>query len=182
MMPAAGTDQLTEAIQQLKEAADHAINNQFADEFESFERYLNEVDVYVRETQQAMWADPAKHTIRRIEGGEPLGPEDQEVLRTFLISDAEHYVALENNYNDWIRELKRLVDDICTRANTVDQHSIADLRGVLKDAVRLVPDIRNFLDEKRRIQKFNEAMGTLDPTSRKMLAKLLRDQLTSPNR
>jgi hypothetical protein len=181
-MPAAGTDQLTDAIQHLKEATDDAINNQHADEFEAFEKYLNEVDAYVRETQQAMWAGQARQTIRRIEGGEPLGPEDNEILRTFLISDAEHYVAMENNYNDWMRELKRLVDDICKRANTVDQHSIGELRGVLKDAVRLVPDIRNFLGEKKRIQKFNEAMGALDPASRKTLAKLLRNQLSNPTR
>jgi hypothetical protein len=59
---------------------------------------------------------------------------------------------------------------------------VAELRGVLKDAIRLVPDIRNFLEEKRRIHKFETALETLDEPSRQMMAHILREQLESPKR
>jgi len=176
------TDQLVETVQGLKEAARSALANESAEDFEAFERYLNEVDAYVRETQQSIWADDARATLRRLEKGDPLNAQDHDLIRAFLISDAQHYLAHENNYNDWIHELKRLVDDLGKRVNTVGRETIADLRGVLKDAIRLVPDIRNYLDEKRRVEKFEQALGSLDKPSRDMLVRILREQLRSPKR
>ena len=173
------TDQLVEAVQGLKEAAKSALAQGSVDDFEAFERYLNEVDAYVRETQQSLWADEARATLRRLEKGDPLHDQDTDLIRAFLISDAERYLKHENNYDDWLKELKRLVDDLCKRVNTVDRDTIADVRGVLKDAIRLVPDIRNYLDEKRRVEKFEQALGTLDTSSREMLVRVLREQLRS---
>ncbi len=181
-MTMADTDQLVETVQSLKEAAKNALAHESADDFEAFERYLNEVDAFVRETQQSLWANEARATLRRLEKGDPLNEQDNELIRAFLISDAERYLKHENNYQDWLTELKRLVDDLCKRVNTVDRDSIADIRGVLKDAIRLVPDVRNYLDEKRRVEKFEQAMDTLDKSSRDMLARLLREQLRSNKR
>ena len=176
------TDQLVETVQGLKEAATSALAHGSADDFEAFERYLNEVDAFVRETQQSLWANEAKATVRRLEKGDPLNQQDHDMIRAFLISDAQSYLAHENSYNDWLNELKRLVDDLCKRVNTVDRETIADLRGVLKDAIRLVPDIRNYLDEKRRVEKFEQALGSLDKSSRDMLVRVLREQLRSHTR
>ena len=176
------TDQLVETVQGLKEAAKNALANESAEDFEAFERYLNEVDAFVRETQQSLWANEAQATVRCLEKGDPLNEPDHDLIRAFLVSDADHYLALENNYNDWLKELKRLVDDLCKRVNTVKRDTIAYLRGVLKDAIRLVPDIRNYLDEKRRVEKFDQALVTLDNSSRDMLVRVLREQLRSPTR
>jgi len=55
-------------------------------------------------------------------------------------------------------------------------------RGVLKDAIRLVPDIRNYLEERRRVEKFEVALHTFDATSRNALARLLTEQLGSDSR
>ena len=181
-MTMADTDQLVETVQGLKEAATSALAHGSADDFEAFERYLSEVDAFVRETQQSLWANEAKATVRRLEKGDPLHPQDHDLIRAFLISDAQSYLAHENNYNDWLKELSRLVDDLCKQVSTVDRETIADLRGVLKDAIRLVPDIRNYLDEKRRVEKFEQALGTLDASSRDMLVRVLREQLRSQAR
>ena len=181
-MTMAGTDQLSETIHSLKDAAMTALNKKSADAFANFERYLNEVEAYVREVQQSMWADEARATMRRLKKGDSLNESDREMIRAFLISDAEGYLANENNYADWVRELHRLIDDLERRVNVVDRESIVHLRGVLKDAIRLVPDIRNYLAERRRVEKFEQAMITLDQTSRDMLHRLLAEQLRDPNR
>lgn len=181
-MSTVATDQLTETIASLTEAAKNVFANDSVDDLESFERYLSEVDAFVRETQQSMWASEAKATLRRLEKGEPLGKPDLDLIRAFLISDAEGYLKQENNYNDWQRELTRLMSELGTRANTVTRESIADMRGVLKDAVRLVPDLRNYLDEKRRVEKFEQALKSLDKPSRELLCRVLREQLMSPKR
>lgn len=176
------TQELSTTIGGLKEAAAHALTHQSVEDFEAFERYLSEVDGYVREVQQSLWANDAKGTLRRLEKGEPLGQSDKDVLQTFLISDARSYLKLENNFQDWVAELERIVDALNQRVNVADKHCIADLRGVLKDAIRLVPDIRNFLEEQRRVERFDQAMNTLDQTSRDMLVRVLKEQLRSEKR
>lgn len=181
-MATVATDQLTDMMQELKSAAESALAGQNAKEFSEFESFVNQVDALVRETQQAMWGGEAKAVIKKLERGDALADSDREIIRTFLVSDAEHYLAKENNFGDWQHELKRLVADLSKRANTVDKHSIAEMRGVVKDAVRLVPDIRNYFDERERVKKFDSALKSLDQPSRDMLAKLLREQLTSPKR
>lgn len=181
-MTTVDTDQLTETIESLQEAAKSALATESVDDFESFERYLSEVDGFVREMQQSAWANEAKATIRKLEKGESLNPQDLDLIRTFLVSDAHAYLQHENNYNDWVRELQRLIGELAKRANVVTRDSIAELRGVLKDAVRLVPDIRNYLDEKRRVEKFEQALTTLDKSSRDLLVRVLRESLRSEKR
>jgi hypothetical protein len=176
------TDQLTDTFNALKQAVEAALVNQNAEDFATFEKYLADVDAYARETQQAMWSDEAKQAIKRLEKNDPLTETDLDVIRVFLVSDAEHYLAVENNYGDWLNELKRLASDLQTRARTCDRHSIGELRGVLKDAIRLVPDIRNYLEQQERVHKLDQAMQALDQNSRDMLANLLREQLRSEKR
>jgi hypothetical protein len=176
-MSTVDTTQLSETMLGLENSAAEALRNQSTDDFEAFERYLSNVEAYVREVQQALWADEARTTIRRLEKGEPLTPADQTLIRSFLISDAQAYLRQENNFADWVRELERLVATLSDKAGHIDKNSIADLRGVLKDAIRLVPDIRNYLDEQRRVEKCEQALHNLDKSSRDMLLRLLKDQL-----
>ncbi len=181
-MAVVGTDQLTDTIQNLKQAADAALGAETVQQLCDFEKYLSEVEAFVRETQQSMWATEAKATIKALEKGQPLSEIDKDVIRTFLVSDAERYLEHENNYGDWKRELTRLMNELVKRANMVDRDSIGDMRGILKDAIRLVPDIRNYADERERVKKFGQAVDAVDDASRAILVRLLKEQLTSPNR
>ncbi|UCE58664.1 MAG: hypothetical protein JSU63_14620 [Phycisphaerales bacterium] len=181
-MTTVGISPLSEAVDSLNNMIEEALENGSAEQFQAVETQLSKIEAAVRELQQSMWANEAKDTIRRLEKGQDLTPIDMEVIRTFIISDAEHYLAQENNYTDWLNELHRLMDDIRDRVDHVDQNSVGELRGVLKDAIRLVPDIRNYLDEHARIEKFDLAARTLDKPARDMLAQVLKDQLRNPNR
>lgn len=181
-MTTTAIDQLTEVIQELKTAADSALSVNEVKAITEFERHLSKVDTLVRETQQHLWADEARTTIKNLKQKDPISETDKETIRTFLISDAERYLALENNFQDWTGELNRLMDELIKCSNVVDRDSVADMRGYLKDAKRVVPDIRNFLDEKVRVEKLEEALKTLDPASKKMLANLMEEQLRSSKR
>ena len=181
-MTTAATTELADCIATLKQAGENALTNPHVDDFIEIERYLGQLESMVRETQQSLWSREAKDTIRRLERQEPLTPQDHEVIRTFIVSDAEHYLDQENNFGDWLNEFRRLIEEMGKRANTVDRDSIGVLRGVLKDANRLVPDIRNYLEEKKRVQKFDLTQGDLDTQTRELLARVLKEQLTSKNR
>ncbi len=181
-MTTVSTDYLADAIQDLKQAAQEALEAQTVEEFEAIERRLAETDVLFREAQQAMWVSEAQATLKRLERNEPLGEIDHSVLRAFLISDATSYLSLENDYNDWLNEFERLIGDLEKRVRMVTRESIADVRGVLKDAIRLTPDIRNYLDERTRVARCEAALKDLDRSSREVLAKLLTEQLRSAKR
>ncbi len=181
-MPTSEIDHITETVAGIQQAYDGALQRESPDEFGFVEQQINRLEATVREMQQEMWSAEARQAIEHIEDAQPLTPDDVAVIRAFLISDAEGYVANENNFRDWTCELARLLDEISRRTATVDRESIADLRGVLKDAIRLVPDIRNYLEEKHRIRQFNTALQSLDKPSRDMIGRILREQLESPKR
>ncbi|MBL8879415.1 MAG: hypothetical protein JNG88_09880 [Phycisphaerales bacterium] len=165
------------ALDTLRQTAEGALRDRSTDEMEMVERQISRLDALAREAQQSMWAVEVRTAIRRLENNETLSEADLDVVRTFLISDAEQYLALENNFDEWVSELHRLIAEISQRCGQVDRHNIAELRGVLKDMSRLAPDIRNHLDEERRVLVFHNAVRSLDSAARKSLARLLRDQL-----
>ncbi|MGD8453946.1 MAG: hypothetical protein PVJ57_19190 [Phycisphaerae bacterium] len=180
-MPALEPLDLADAVRTLQQASTAALQAQSAEDFELVEHRLNQFAATVRELQQSMWATEAKQTIRNLEAGQPLNEADYQVIHTFIVSDAEHYLAQENNFQDWVQELGRLFGDMTQRLGTLDRESIGALRGVLQDATRLVPDIRNYLEEKRRIKLFQAGLNNLDDTARATLVRLLKEQLASPN-
>lgn len=181
-MPAIDTNPIQELIEYIKESVTASLQAGSADEFASVEQQFSQLDAACRELQQALWAQEAREAIRHLESDEPLTATDLEVIRVFLISDADRYLAVENNYHDWLNELQRLLDEISKRAFNLSRESVGDLRGFVKDAVRLVPDIRNYLEERVRIEKCKNALDSLDSTSRTLLARVLKDDLSSPNR
>ena len=181
-MPTLTTSQLAESVETLKQAGEFALESPSVEGFIEIERRLTGLEAVVREVQQSMWTKEAKATILRLEKDEPLTPTDRDVIRTFIVSDAQRYLALENNFRDWLNEFRRLLGEMARRMNTVDRDSIGDMRGVVKDAMRLVPDIRNYLEEQRRVERFDVAQDALDAQSRTMLARILKEQLSSPNR
>ncbi|MHC5108702.1 MAG: hypothetical protein ACYTHJ_02340 [Planctomycetota bacterium] len=176
------TSQLSEVISSFSDAVEDALKGADTIACEQVESRLNEIDGYVREIQQAMWADEAECTMERLENGEPLNETDRDVIRTFLVSDAEHYLANENNFGDWVNEMRRLVADMQQRAANVSRDDIGSLRGIIKDAVRLFPDIRNFMEERKRVERCDLAVGDLDMATRRTLVKIIREQLYSPTR
>lgn len=165
------------AIDTLRLTVEAAIRDRSTEDMELVERQISKLDAQVRESQQSMWVVEVRAAIRRLENNEVLSEADLEVVRTFLISDAEQYLALENNYEEWVDELYRLIDEVAHRSENLNRDNIAELRGVLRDMSRVVPDIRNHLDEERRVLLFHNAVRTLDSDARRSLARLLRDQL-----
>jgi len=182
-MPTTQTNEWAECVDNLRRLTENALRHESADDFSIVEAQINRLDAGVRELQQELWADQARVAIDRLDAGDPLTPQDIDVIRTFLVSDAERYLSLENNFNDWVNELNRLLDDVARRVNRLDDaDNVADLRGVLKDAIRLVPDIRHYLDEKNRLERCQQALNTLDQPARELLSRILKEQLASPTR
>ena len=135
----------------------------------------------VREDIQKKTASDIQRIISKLRSDERLSFEEISLVKTWIIGDAIGYTKMENNFEEWISEYKRL------------QHSLADyekkecssedlliLSGLLEDAIRITYDITNYLEKKDRIQKFDSAARDgIDKKERETLANALTRKLQS---
>lgn len=166
----------------LQATAQNAIQDPTPEAFSLLEHQINRFESQVRELQQSIWAPKARAAIRKLQTGKPIDAEAVATIRALVVSDAEHYLKHENNLDDWLEELQRLISTIAELSQLSDESSLADLRGVVRDAVRLVPNIRAYTDERRRLTRFDAALAHLDDDNRRLLAQLLIEKLDSPHR
>lgn len=69
---------------------------------------VNDLQNALREQCQELMRPEAQALIAKLKSGKALSKDDIGVLRRWIVGDAEHYVKLENNFNDWVEEVKRL--------------------------------------------------------------------------
>lgn len=173
---------IVDEVEEICQLSTQALQDRTADNFETLEHHLARFEAHVREAFQAVYASEARLAIAHLENDAPLTDADREVIRAFLVADAEAYLQHENDLDNWCNELQRLTHRIAEFAQAETGEALCALRGVVLDAVRLVPDIRNYLDQHRRVEKFERALMALDNTSRKLLAQLMSEQVYSSAR
>jgi hypothetical protein len=173
---------IADEIDTVRRLAEEAAASRACEDFETLERHLNRFEANVREAFQALIADHARAAIKRLRSSDPLTPTDHDVIRAFLISDAQAYLKHENDFENWLRELARLTGQIADFAHADTPDALSNLRGIVLDAIRLVPDIRNYLDQQRRVERFERALLEMDATSRKLLAELMSEQVETRDR
>lgn len=181
-MPNLASTELTMAAGDLAAAADVAAKQASPEAFETLEQRINRFATSIRELQQAQLKPQVKSAIKNLESGRPLAADEASAVRALIVGDAERYIALENDCPAWMTELQRLMGEITRLADSADNETLATLRGVVKDAVRLVPTMRAHAEERRRVEQFERAFARLDDANRALLIQLLREMLDSPNR
>jgi hypothetical protein len=175
---------LSEAFSSVETIGRSALGRMTVEEFSTFERALEQLEVFLRETVQAHCADAALAALGHIENGKTLTKSDRRVIEQLLVADAKAYIEVEDNFRDWVDELRRLLADMDARSREVEPSvdQLQELRGLTRDAMRLVPSIRNYLDEQTRIDKFDASLESMDTQARQVLARLIRDQINRPDR
>ncbi|HEX9883132.1 MAG TPA: hypothetical protein VGA79_04120, partial [Desulfobaccales bacterium] len=58
---------------------------------------------------------------------------------------------------------------------------MVELHGVLEDAVKVADNVAHFLEDKERIQRFDEAINNLSSADNKLIADFLKAKLISPD-
>ncbi len=145
---------------------------------------LNKCKNIVREEFQSATSPQIKEIISKLSDQEPISDQDMDLIKLWIVGDAESYTKMENDFQGWLDEYERLrtaLNDYenkeCTAEDLLKRH------GILQDATRVNYDIANFLEQKDRIQKFESAItGSLDKDGRAFLARILSDKLNSPDR
>lgn len=181
-MPAATQRDVMSTIEGLNMLIREAGRRPSVEAFETLEQQLGRFDVRLREMQQENLGARAKAALSNLRGGRPLSEEDKAVLRSLVVGDAESYLKMENNLHDWMNELARLEKEMERLAADGSDESLLQLRGVVRDAMRLMPSIRGYMDERARLDRFCTAMSSLDEANRNLLVQVVNEMLSSRSR
>lgn len=173
---------LASVINGLKALTREAISTRLPEHFETLEQQICRFEATVREMQQSMLSERSKSALKNLRAGRALSEEEKSVLQSIVVGDAESYLRVENNLQDWINELQRLIGEMERLARCEDEATMSQLRGISKDAVRLMPSLRAYMEEKDRLDRFNHAMANLDEPNRQILAQVVSEMLSSPRR
>jgi hypothetical protein len=76
---------------------------------ESYQRVasvFSDLEVQLREYIQDITKDEINKIIRNLEARKEITKEELKFIKLWIVGDAEYYIKIENNFNDWLLELK----------------------------------------------------------------------------
>jgi hypothetical protein len=142
---------------------------------------LSTLSTELRERLQASTAEEVNRLISALEDDGPVGPREIELLRLWLVGDAESYVKAENDVSAWQTELDRLLGVLRQlRGEPMTTASMARMEAAVRDALRVTSDLAFFREQEDRVRSFEAATRQLTKEDKKMLAHLLTRKMGSP--
>ncbi len=143
---------------------------------------LQETESQLREYIQEITKNEISQIIEKLKSNRPLNKQELEYIKLWIVGDADYYVKFENNYNDWVVELKRLMVEInqCNSENLSFKEA-SKLRAIVLDGIRVLGDIVFFIKQKERLRNFAESTEEINDEERNLLIRLLEGKIRSPN-
>jgi hypothetical protein len=171
----AHVDELLSRLRRAREMEDSSI-------YSNLETEVDELRADLRESVQAATRKPMWEIIKKLRVGGALGARELELVRLWVVGDADAYVKEENNYGDWLKELDRLGAKIeSLRQGPPSVERLESLRGLLTDARGVTRSIALYLNDRERVQRFESTLaGGLDQAVRDTLADILARSYHDP--
>ncbi|MBI4249663.1 MAG: hypothetical protein HY611_09185, partial [Elusimicrobia bacterium] len=154
--------QLPQAFSAVVEAITSSIENakrkDNSDAYRSLTGFLRDAKAEMRECIQELTRESMLEIIQKLESGQGLGGEDIDLVRLWIVGDADSYLRAENNYKDWIRELDRIEGDISAVKNQqIEAKNFSRLQALLTDMDRTAQNVFMYLSERERVARFEQA-------------------------
>ena len=170
-----------ESLADLGRVFSEAAASTSADQFSAAGMDLVKARKAIREELQQMTAAAMQPIIAKLHQNQPLGGEEKDLVRLWIVGDAAAFTKKESDFREWLAEFQRLGEAI----RKVEQMptslpEMLDLHGNLEEAVRLAGDIQFFLEEKERVGRFEQAIQNLSAADAELLAGILQEKLNSP--
>jgi hypothetical protein len=169
-------------IDQTLAAADQALKAQDSATVNLAISQVSQLGSQAREVLQARLNDHLWPVVAKLENGDPLAAAEQDMLQTLLVGDAKYYVKYEEKVEIWKGEIERLTEAIrrLQAGGLSDLDSLMHLQALCHEAMRILPDLAFYCEEKERARRFDEAMrGAIDRDTRRTLANLIKEMLIS---
>jgi len=172
---------------QITQKISEIISNKQTIDNNTEEGYLNRISTQLvsleddlREQMQAETSEKITSVIKKLKSDGEITDSDLMLIRLWVVGDAASYVQMENNYQEWVAELNRLLDVIeDLKSKDLSVEDLFKLQGTVRDAIRVIGDIVFFKQQQDRITKYENASKDLNPANKLVLAKILTKQLQS---
>jgi hypothetical protein len=137
----------------------------------------------VRQAIEQATAEAVAAIIGKLENNQPLNDAEKQTVKLWVVGDAEGYVKMENNFQDWREEYRRLLDVIAGwEGKTGSVQELVAVHGVLEDAIKVADAMAHYLEDRERVARFENAMSNLTAEDKKFIAGMLKSMLASPDR
>lgn len=138
----------------------------------------------LREVIQEKLREPTKDIMKKLKRDKDLSPGDLHLIEKWIVGDAEYYTEMENNFNEWVEECKRLrtsLEYYTSSSLEKDEVNLFKLNALITDLKFTLDDVIRYVEAKERIRRFRESIGTgtLDRETKKWLADMIKRQLAS---
>jgi hypothetical protein len=176
---------LQDKLAQTVELGGPALSAPRVEAVERLDQKLRTLAGLCRETFQETLADAYALIADKLERGEPLTSGERTAVELLFTGEATYYLKTENNFDDWISELQRLVAEL-DRRRADGLNSLADLmhvQALCRDAMHVTPEVIYYLREKQRVEQFRESLsGEISREGGRLLGRMIRDLMASPLR
>jgi len=170
-----------DVLKDLAKSMLQALETPDAEEFNRLSSVFQNRKSQIREKIQSMTSKEVKGIIKKLADGEDPTKDEMDLVKLWVVGDAEAYAKMENNFEDWIAEFRWLESLLSEQeAGTEEVQDLFRVQGILEDASRLAINIGYYLETKERIRRFEEATSNPALMDRDMLVKILKLKLTSP--
>lgn len=141
---------------------------------------INEQRNAARELMQMQTAPQIAAIISRLRAEEDIGSHEIDIVRAWVIGDADGYLRAENDFPHWLAEFERLQNilrDFVSRP--LEVRELIEIQGVLEDAARVSLDIANYLEKRERVRNFESTIADPTKVNKPILAEVLSRKLES---
>ena len=161
-------DKIVSELAHVREMSDASL-------YMELEGSLAGVDSDLRESIQAVTRKAMWKIIVKLRGTDEISEPELELIRIWVVGEADAYVQEEHHYKDWLTDLDRLegaIDQL--RDAPIGVESLEELRGLLTDARANARSLGNYLNYRERAQHFEQTVNEgLDSEDRNTLADIL---------
>jgi hypothetical protein len=176
---------LQDTLEQAVELGRPALSARQFEGIERLDHKLRTLAGLCRETFQQTMQDAYTHIAGKLERGDALTAGERAAVELLFTGEAMYYLKTENNFDDWIDELSRLVAEL-ERRREEGLNSLADLmhvQALCRDAMHVTPEVIYYLREKQRVDQFRENLsGEISREGGYLLGRMIRDLMASPHR
>ena len=85
----------------------------------------------IRQAIEQATADTVADIVHKLENNQPLTEAEKQTVKLWVVGDAEGYMKMENNFQDWLEEYRRLLDIIAAwEGKTGSVQELVEVHGV----------------------------------------------------
>jgi DNA-binding FadR family transcriptional regulator len=137
----------------------------------------------IRQAIEQATAEAIAAIIGKLENNQPLDEAEKQTVKLWVVGDAEGYVKMENNFQEWLAEYRRLLEIIAAgEGRTGSVQELVEMHGVLEDAIKVADAVAHFLEDRERVARCAKALSNLTAEDNKFIAGMLKSMLASPHR